>query len=345
MKNIILAIILISLTTSFVFAGEKKVLVEIFTNSHCGQCPIAHTALDNYLGTANKDKIEFVYYHMVFPYPTDQLNLHNQSDAAAKNSFYGPFGGTPVSFFDGKTPSSSYGGWKDNLDNLVQEESSFDISLSGNYTDSDFKVSANILQSKDNVFSNLTINFVVVEDVNYRGGNNIENHKNVMRKIVNPGGNSFIINFNESKSLETTISKNSVWDLNKVKIIVFIQNKLTKEVYQSESIAYSEFAITDVANNNIISNNFKLEQNYPNPFNPTTTINYTLPDAAINNSFPVQLVVYDILGNEMALLVNENQSSGEHQITFNANRLANGVYYYQLKAGDLIQTKKMILLK
>ncbi len=345
MKNIFLNIILFTVVTSLLFAGEKKVLVEIFTNSHCSQCPIAHSALDNYLGTANKDKIEFIYYHMVFPYPTDQLNLHNQGDAAAKNNFYGPFGGTPVSFFDGKTPPSSYADWKDNLDNLIQEESSLDISLSGNYTDSDFTISANILQTKDDTFSNLAINFVVVEDVFYLGGNNISNHKNVMRKIVNPEGDLFSISNNESKILEATIQKNSVWDLSKIKVIVFIQDQTTKEVYQSESIAYSEFAITDVASNGIISKNFKLDQNYPNPFNPSTTINYTLPDAAINNSLFVQLVVYDILGNEMALLVNENQSPGVHQITFNANRLANGVYYYQLKAGDLIQTKKMILLK
>lgn len=345
MKNINLIIILFTVTASLLFAGEKKVLVEIFTNSHCSQCPIAHSALDNYLETANKDKIEFIYYHMVFPYPTDELNLHNQSDAADKYTFYGSSGTTPISFFNGKTPSSNYSGWKDNLDNLVQEESSFDLTLSGNYTDSDFTVSANIIQTKDDVFSNLTINFVVVEDVFYQGGNNISNHKNVMRKIVNPEGNPFNINYNENMNLDATITKNSVWDLSKLKVIVFIQDKLTREVFQSESIAYSEFAITNVANNNIISNNFNLEQNYPNPFNPTTTITYTLPDATINNSFPVQLVVYDILGNEMALLVNENQSSGEYQVSFNANRLANGVYYYQLKAGDLIQTKKMILLK
>ena len=353
MKNIFFNIILLTVVTSLLFAGEKKVLVEIFTNSHCSQCPIAHSALDNYLGTENRDKIEFIYYHMVFPYPTDELNLHNQSDAAEKYSFYGSSGTTPISFFNGDTPPSSYGEWKDNLDNLVQEESSFDISLSGNYTDSDFTISANIIQSKDNNFSNLTINFVVVEDVFYVGGNNISNHKNVMRKIVNPEGNIFSISNNESKNLTATIAENSVWDLSKIKVIVFIQDQLTKEVFQSESIAYSEFAITNVADNNIISNNFNLEQNYPNPFNPTTTIEYTIPYVATQNSLPTgrqvaqvtNLRIYDVLGREITTLVNKEQNPGKHRVDFNASQLANGVYYYQLKFGNLIQTKKMILLK
>ena len=166
------------------------------------------------LGTANAGKIEYVFYHMVFPYPTDQLNIHNPADAAAKNSFYGPFGGTPVPFFDGKAPGASYGGWQAKLDILVQEESGFNLVLSGIKSDNNFTVMANIEQTENRAFSDLTINFVVVEDVIYQGGNGISNHKNVMRKIVNPQGDSFTINYNESKNLETTISNNSVWDLN-----------------------------------------------------------------------------------------------------------------------------------
>lgn len=85
---------------------------------------------------------------------------------------------------------------------------------------------------------------------------------------------------------------------------------------------------------------YSLDQNYPNPFNPATVISYNLPEAS-----KVTLKVYDILGREAAVLVNGIQNAGRHNITFNANGLASGVYIYRIEAGSFTQTKKMILLK
>ncbi|MBT8379679.1 MAG: T9SS type A sorting domain-containing protein [Ignavibacteria bacterium] len=87
-------------------------------------------------------------------------------------------------------------------------------------------------------------------------------------------------------------------------------------------------------------NTFRLEQNYPNPFNPNTKIKYTIP----SESF-VQLKVYDVLGNEVATLVNEEKPAGNYVINFSAEKNPSGVYFYALNAGDFIQTKKMLLLK
>ena len=85
---------------------------------------------------------------------------------------------------------------------------------------------------------------------------------------------------------------------------------------------------------------FKLEQNFPNPFNPSTKINWQMP--ARNQ---VTLKVYDVLGNEISTLVNEEKEAGTHVVEWNAVNLPSGVYFYQLKAGEFIQTKKMILLR
>lgn len=85
---------------------------------------------------------------------------------------------------------------------------------------------------------------------------------------------------------------------------------------------------------------FSLSQNYPNPFNPTTNIEYTIPEASF-----VQLKVYDILGNEVATLVNEEQSAGTYRADFIANNLASGLYIAKLQAGNYSQTIKMSLLK
>lgn len=85
---------------------------------------------------------------------------------------------------------------------------------------------------------------------------------------------------------------------------------------------------------------FELGQNYPNPFNPSTLISYSIPQ----NSF-VTLKVYDIIGNEVATLVNQSQSAGKYEVRFDASNLSNGVYMYTIKTDNFTATKKMILMK
>jgi len=85
---------------------------------------------------------------------------------------------------------------------------------------------------------------------------------------------------------------------------------------------------------------FSLEQNYPNPFNPSTTINFSIPASGF-----VTLKVFNVLGSEVATLVNEQKEPGSYQVSFNANNYSAGIYFYNLKAGNFIETRKMILLK
>ncbi|MFC2119447.1 T9SS type A sorting domain-containing protein [Bacteroidota bacterium] len=93
---------------------------------------------------------------------------------------------------------------------------------------------------------------------------------------------------------------------------------------------------------------FNLLQNYPNPFNPNTTIKYQVPELTF-----VTIKVYDVLGNEIVTLVNEEKPAGSYEVEFDAANLPNrqgsaltsGIYFYQLKAGDYVETKKMVLLK
>jgi len=97
--------------------------------------------------------------------------------------------------------------------------------------------------------------------------------------------------------------------------------------------------------NKDLQTEFVLHQNIPNPFNPTTRISYNLPAADF-----VLLKVYDILGNEVAVLVSENQNAGSYSVDFNFNNLnssvlSSGIYFYKLTAGSLTQTKSMMVLK
>jgi hypothetical protein len=85
---------------------------------------------------------------------------------------------------------------------------------------------------------------------------------------------------------------------------------------------------------------FMLSQNYPNPFNPTTKISWQSTLSSHQS-----LIVYDLLGNEIATLVDENKPAGKHEATFNASGLSSGIYFYRLRAGSFTEIKKMILLK
>jgi hypothetical protein len=102
-------------------------------------------------------------------------------------------------------------------------------------------------------------------------------------------------------------------------------------------------------------NTFYLSQNYPNPFNPSTKIKYTIPSVGTRDRVSVQIKVFDILGNEIITLVNEEKPAGTYEVEFNISSIsgsvsakggyASGVYFYQLRVNEFIETKKMILLK
>jgi hypothetical protein len=85
---------------------------------------------------------------------------------------------------------------------------------------------------------------------------------------------------------------------------------------------------------------FKLQQNYPNPFNPETKISYTISVKGL-----VTLKVFDIMGKEVATLVNEQQTAGYYTVNFNASVLSSGVYFYRIQSENLMQVKKMTLIK
>lgn len=97
--------------------------------------------------------------------------------------------------------------------------------------------------------------------------------------------------------------------------------------------------IEDEGNKKLV-NNYSLSQNYPNPFNPSTLIKYKLPE----NGF-VSLIVYDLLGDEVATIIKQQQVAGSYTVSFNAENLTSGVYFYQLKSGNFLQVKKMLLLR
>jgi len=122
------------------------------------------------------------------------------------------------------------------------------------------------------------------------------------------------------------------------------ENAVTNEVHENNNVGWAPAigygSIVSVESEMIVPEKFVLYQSYPNPFNPSTRIKYSIPNSEI-----VSLKVYDILGREIAVILDEYKSAGTYTIEFNASRFASGVYFYQLQAGSFVETKKMVLMK
>jgi hypothetical protein len=147
----------------------------------------------------------------------------------------------------------------------------------------------------------------------------------------------------------SSIYYNKFWEIAKNFTIGLFQkasHRLTCIIYTewiNSGVSYPDYS----ENNNLISG-FTLLQNYPNPFNPSTKIKYAIPTVTLRKAqsdISVTLKVYDVLGNEIETLVNEEKTAGSYEVTWFAEKLPSGVYFYQLRVGELTQTKKMILTK
>ncbi|MCX6151234.1 MAG: metallophosphoesterase [Ignavibacteriales bacterium] len=146
------------------------------------------------------------------------------------------------------------------------------------------------------------------------------------------------------------IDKNAGIDLTKLTLTKshFADNKqyYYRVRYRDHNLRWSAwsdnvpFDISTGVEDNSVPTVYALQQNFPNPFNPTTTIHYQIPEAGF-----VSLKIYDILGKELFVLVNEDKQVGRYDLHFNAGNLSSGIYYYQLKAGNFVSTKKLILIK
>jgi len=123
----------------------------------------------------------------------------------------------------------------------------------------------------------------------------------------------------------------------------FTDSKISgsKIYYKLKQIDFDgNFSYSDIITIELLINSFSLSQNYPNPFNSSTTIRYQLPNEAF-----VIFKIFDVLGNEIKTLIEENKEAGYYTFTFSVNDLSSGIYFYKLTSGEYSQVKKFILLK
>lgn len=155
-------------------------------------------------------------------------------------------------------------------------------------------------------------------------------------------------NFSQYQISNSTLSSGGITTLN----ANFTLNSTVGEAFVGKSsnavnqnqigfwYVYQQTTITDVEDEETIPTVFKLEQNYPNPFNPSTIIKFAVPERS-----NVIIKIYNITGEEVHTLVNEEKERGWYEIKFNSNGLASGIYLYRMQAGSYVNIKKMMLMK
>jgi hypothetical protein len=172
--------------------------------------------------------------------------------------------------------------------------------------------------------SDVTLSWITATELNNSGFN-----------VERRNGNESWSNIGFVKGHGTTTEKQSYTFVDE-NLVSGIYNYRLKQIDNNGSFEYSNVIEVDLG----IPMEFSLSQNYPNPFNPLTKITYSIPETG-----NVSLIIFDLLGSEVAELVNGEIEAGYYAFNFYASNLPSGVYFYRLQAGDFVQTKKMVLLK
>ena len=225
-------------------------------------------------------------------------------------------------------------------------EIGWDLSYRGSDDDKSFYsnyLKAQFVSDNANVLNAVGINETLFDGLSIRFGQTYEeDYPDVISPI---NGSELCLNYSNNKGAGIYYSGKfgSSDKVGKLIYIAFPVETISDDSVFSSLIKNSfEFFDTPVSVSDEIVTpaKFELKQNYPNPFNPTTSIECVVPSSEY-----VSLKVYDVLGNEVASLVNENKNAGSYRIDFNASTLSSGVYFYKITAGNYTETKKMMLIK
>lgn len=190
-----------------------------------------------------------------------------------------------------------------------------------------------------NAPSGLTAIGVTNNQINLNWSDNSNNEvRYLIERSTNAGGNWLLrdsVNANITAYSDMGLLQNTVYHYR-----VRTYNSVGYTAYSNTSFD-TTLNVTGITSNGEIPIEFRLEQNYPNPFNPVTKIKFDIPQSLQN----VKLAVYDLLGRQVAMLVDQQLQAGKYEVELDGNRLSSGTYFYRLKAGSFTEIKKMILIK
>ena len=356
MKKIIIAVFILFLAFSLnpqdTFSQDTNyVLFEYQTGTWCGYCPCGHQILEQQI-MATWNNIVVISYHGG---GSDPWASYSAGIRALLN-----LQAYPRATIGRRTGTLNRAYWVSNFSPQASMQPGVRIETTKSYNSSTRELDVTALVTAlTNLPGTYMINFVLTEgNIMYPqnfysscgtpGYHNDYIHQHVCKGMINGDIGDTIFSggtWNQgdtiSKSINYTIPAGFVDNNCTVAIFVYMTNtSFGINNYVQQSTEVNVGIPTGLSNNGTIVSDYNLSQNYPNPFNPTTNIHFTIPKDG-NTS----LKVYDVVGNEVVRFYDGFLKAGAYNAEFNGSTLSSGVYFYTLKAGDFVETKKMVLMK
>jgi hypothetical protein len=332
----------------------RKVVAELMTSTTCAPCYAAdvfyfQTWLPNYGG---REMVATIAYHTWIPTVGDPMYAANPGQVQARYSFYSSSYYAPRMFVDGFIDAThSYPTWPGAIESRFIDFSPIAIVLTGTRSGNVLSLNAAITAEQTVNSANWRVHWVVVES-GISAPQNSPNgyvpfiHDFAFRNMYpDANGSPITISQGQTVNIARTITLNSAWVANNCRVIVFVQDNSNRKVQNAEFIEVPDIPTSVGDPVGGVPTTFALSQNYPNPFNPSTAIDYALSERAF-----VTIKVHNLLGQEVKTLVAEEKGAGIYTLQWNGkdnagNDVPSGMYLYTMRAGNFVQTKKMMLMK
>lgn len=358
--RLLIGVIPLVLLCANVTGAPRKVLAELFTNTGCPPCYTAdnyyfNTWLPNDLTTA--PHVVTIAYHVWWPSGSDPMYLANPGVAQTRLAYCTNNNGVewyvPHMYIDGLMNAGyDYTQWPASLSSRLSVSSPISVTLSGGRNNQTLNLTAAIYAESAVSPQNWRIRWIVVEsDIQspqYTGSTWVPFTHHWVQRTMHPNtdGQAISIAQGQTINMQQTITLDQAYAIAHCKVIVFVQDDISKEVINTDVINVSDLPLA-VPTQTSLPVAFTLAQNYPNPFNPTTTITFALPTES-----RVSLSIFNILGEKVVTILDETHSAGTHTIGFDASGLASGVYLYRMHASptgarheEWTSARKMVIMR